>query len=1029
MRLIILSLLIALWVQAKEATCYTVQLLSTVNNETNSKKISALEYADECKVMNIGNSITLRCGCYEHINPAKEKLNLYKKKYKYAYVATTYAYRFGKEKFSAPKAIQKKEVNESPRESIEEPVLSIKEESLKLMLQSFLYSSDLKNAYRTARIGVKKYPQHYYWTQKMAEISEWTGREDEALKYMLIMNKQNSTAKLENKLIKKGFASYQYEKIVKIVEKQAREFPSKRHSKQVVYVHSQIGTPEKAALFFEKEYKTDRTNLDALTEALQIYMEMGDLEKAKKIVKTIENRKLYSLENSKLIAYYYYQKHKMKKAYHVLALMNKNKSDKKYYELKSDLGWYLKKYKLAANASQKLIKTDEGRLVDYERVMFTAKGVDEKLALKTALASYNKFQESHLFYTYAYTAMDQNKYEALRVLIQKIDSDESALAYEPTYWLIKSNIYSYFNEKKKASMAIEKALELDPLKLQTQLAAISMYIEYGESGKLKLALINLSENSMLPVAFYYPLASAYYQLQDINRASFYLDKLLELKAPISKSIGFKFLQADVYAQRNNDNAFKSTLYEINEMLEKQERENPAIVSTNSFQNLYLRVNLHIMNPDEFEKKLQAAKAVLTQGQYNDLSYAWANKHHAYEKAYLIYKRTKPKAIWLQFANAMQEQNHSEIENLLLKYLSSLSMSDASNASYKDGQIALSQSLAYDALAKNDDNQNAYIRHLGLVQERSNHFNSKVSYYSRDPLLSKYVELMNQMYLSNGYIFGTGINYYQNSSLNDSLLFNVPSDTLEFNLALKKLFDKGELGAKIGYTNSMTSFATLGVFVEYQVNKLIRLYGSFDKNKKADETTQLLLGGKKDMLSLSAKLDIMASTSVNFLWQSNRFSSQDGVHIGAGNYGRVLLGHQIHNGYPDMRIGIFGDYGKYSEKSGSKGTVDQLQVPGTAVLPKEFYNLGLDFAYGMANGNIYTRVWRPFIQVNTFYNSEIGNFSYNFNLGYGGKVFSQDHMVVGANYAESVNGVGGTVFELFLRYQFLYMNQKMLNSFK
>jgi len=903
MRFIIVSLLIALSLQAKEATCYTVQLLSAVNNEANSKKISALEYENECKVMIIAHSITVRCGCYKHINPAKEKLNVYKKKYKYAYVATTYAYRFGKEKRSAPKKVQKKELNETSNR--QEPVLSIKEESLKLMLQSFLYSSDLKDAYRTAKIGVKIYPQHYYWNQKMAEIAEWTGREDEALKYMLIMNKQNSSAKLERKLIQKGFNSYQYEKIVKVVEKQAREFPSKRHYKQVVYVHSQIGTPEKAALFFKKEYKRDRRNLDALTEALQIYMEMGDLENAKNIVKTIEKRELYSLENSKLIAYYYYQKHQMKKAYRVLSLMNNDTSDKKYFELKSDLGWYLKKYKLAASASKKLINMGKGRLVDYERVVFTTRNVDKKLALKTALASYKKFQEPYLFYTYAYAAMDQNRYEDLSTLVQKIDLEESALEYEPTYWLIKSNIYAHFHKKKKALFAIDKALALEPSNLQTQLTALSLYIEYGAGAKIKLALINLSENSMLPVAFYYPLASAYYQLQDINRASFYLDKLLELKAPITQSIGFKFLQADVYAQRNNQNAFKSTLYEINNILAKQARKNPNIVKTRSFQNQYLRVNLHIMNPDEFEKKLQVAKPLLTQGEYNDLSYAWANKHHADEKAYLIYQKTQPKAIWLQFANAMQEQNHSEIENLLLKYLSSLSISDASNAAHKDGQIALSQSLAYEAFAKNDDNQNAYIRHLGLVQERSNHFNSKIAYYNRDPLLSKYVELMNQMYLSNGYIFNTGMNYYQNSSLDEKLLFNVPSDTLEFNLALKKLFNKGELGAKIGYTNAMASFTTLGVFAEYQVNKLIRLYGSFDKNKKADETTQLLLGGKKDMLSLSAKLDIMASTSLNLLWQSNRFSSQDGVHIGDGNYGRVLLGHQIRNGYPDMRIGVFG----------------------------------------------------------------------------------------------------------------------------
>ena len=227
---------------------------------------------------------------------------------------------------------------------------------------------------------------------------------------------------------------------------------------------------------------------------------------------------------------------------------------------------------------------------------------------------------------------------------------------------------------------------------------------------------------------------------------------------------------------------------------------------------------------------------------------------------------------------------------------------------------------------------------------------------------------------------------------------------------------------------MTSYGALEVFGQYQLNKILRVYGSFAKNKKAQETTQLLLGGRKDMLSLAAKLDLLASTSVNFLWQNNRFNSQDGVHLGDGNYGRVLVGHQIRNGYPDMRVGAFVDYGKYSETQGSRGTIDKLQTVGTAVLPKEFYNLGVNFAYGMANSNLYTRVWRPFAQVNTFYNSEIANFSYNVNIGYGGKLFSQDHMVVGANYTESVNGIGGSVFELFLRYQFLYMNGAVLKGF-
>ncbi len=1016
MRFVFLVLLVSMALQAKEATCYTVQLLSTPSSEENSQKLAKLQYDKECQVMEIGGSLTLRCGCYTSIEPAREKLASYKEAYKYAYVATSYAYRF----------TSKEAVKETLKHVVEKmPVLSLKEERLKLMLQSFLYSSDVKNAYKTAKIGVKEYPNHTYWIEKMAELAEWNGKEIEAVKYLNLLNKKKPSKTVETKLIKKGIGTYQFEEITDLVEKRAKEYPSIKNDKQLVYVYYQIGNPEKAAHFFEREYKRHPRKTHYLTEALEVYMEMGDLESAKRIIKIIERRHLYSLENGKLMAYFYYLKHKMQKSYAVIEKINDKREDKKYFQLKSDVGWYLKRYKVAEEASEQLIKHHQGRLVDYERVMYVNRGKDDAKVLQMALAAYEKFHESHLFYTYANKAMEQKQYKALANVISTIEAKSSALKNEANYWLVKANVYAYFHQSQAAEYAIDKALSLDPENIEIELQAIALYIEYHKQNKLKSALSHLSENSALPVAFYYPLASAYYQLQDSNKALFYLDKLLQMQASITKTVGFLFLQADIYAQRNNANTYKQTLRKIAKNLQQQKRKKPAIAQTDAFAYQYLRVQMHLMDPDSFEEQLKAAQAVLTQEHYDDLSYTWARQHGAKEKAHAIYEHLDTKALWLRFANAMQESNHSELENLLLKYLHSLAFLDASNVAAKDGQVALAQDLAFQALAKNSASQDAYITHKNLVEERSNKFESKIAYYNRDPLLRKYVELKNETYVNHGYSILSELHYYRNSSLDYNRLLYIPNAILEVNMGVKKLFNRGELGAKIGYTDSMSTYGALEVFAEYQYTKLLKLYASYAKNKKAEETTQLLIAGKKDMLSLGAKLDILASTSVNILWQNNRFNSQDGVHLGDGNYARVLVGHQIRNGYPDMRIGFFGDYGKYSETQGSKGTIDQVQRAGNAVLPKEFYNLGLDFAYGMANSALYTRVWRPFAQISTFYNSEIGNISYNVNLGYGGKLFAQDHMVVGANYTESVNGVGGSIFELFLRYQFLYMQAAML----
>ena len=1019
MRLIFVSLLITIFLSAKEETCYTVQLLSAIKSEKNSDKFSKMQIADACKVMEIGKSLTLRCGCYERIKPAQKQLQRYKKRYKYAYIATTYTYRFKNKASSKVEKISEEKLVFNIKEEKKALHLSEQEESLKLMLQSFLYSNDLENAYKTVKIGLEKYPNKYYWNQKMAEISKWSGRGQEAIKYMILMNTKKPDAQLENELINYGLSAYQYDKIAKVVESRAKKYPTKENNKQVTYVYSKVGTPEKAADFFNKQYLLHPSHIEYLTQSLQIYMDMGDLESANNIIKTIEKNNLYTLQNSKIIAYYYYIKHDMKKAYKSLNVIDNIEDDTHYYQVKSDLGWYLKKYKPAAIASQKLIEKGEGRFVDYERVVYFNREINSELALKTSLASYNKFHSSYLFYIYANSAIELRRYKGLQTLVKEIDKSNSILKTEVNYWLIKSNIYRYFQEEDQALMALEHALKIDPNNMQSQLSAISMYIDYKRETKLKIVLMKFSENTMLPIAFYYPLASAYYQLQDINRASYYVDKLVQLHATITQSIDFKFLQADLYLQKNNENAFKQKLHEISKILKQESKSNPRVKLSDKFQNNYLRVKIYTMNPDKFEKKLKKAKTCLTKEHYDDIAYAWANKNKAKDKAYSIYQRTNPKAIWLQFANAMQEQNHSEIENLLLAYLHSLPLGDASVAAHQDGQISLSQSLAYEALNKNDDSQNAYISHLNLSKERTDIFDSKISYYNRDPLLRKSVELMNRMYLNNGYSFELGADYYINSNLNKKILFTIPNDTVELHFGVQKIFDEGEIEFHGAYHNSIASYLAAEVLGEYQLSKRVRIYSSLSKNINAEETTQLLLGGKKDMLSLALKLDIFASTSLDVLWQNSRFESQDNIYIGDGNYGRFLFGHQVRNGYPDMRIGFFGDYGKYNEVSNHRGLGSSLQAAGTPVLPKEFYNLGLDFAYGMANSNLYTRVWRPYAEVNAFYNSELGNFSYNFNAGYGGKAFGQDHLLLGANYTESVNGVGGSIFEVFLKYQFLY----------
>jgi len=1013
MRFIILTFIISFSLYAKSSqSCYTVQLQSALYSQENLQKLTKSNFPPECTLMRISDNLTVRCGCYEKMDEAKKELPKYKQKYKYAYLATTYKYRFKKD---APSKIDLEHKSENAYSSDEE---------LKLMLQAFLYSNDLEHAYKTAKLGYEQHPNSYYWNQKMAEVCRWSGRSSESIKYMEFMYNKKHDPKLAKDIIDFGLGTYQYESLKSLVRQEAKANPSKENIERMVYIYTEVGEPEIAAQFLEKLYYEDTTHPEYLDKALQIYMEMEDLNAAQSIITIIEKNNLYNLQNIKLISYFYYSKRNIAKAFETLNKPIAHKEyDKKYLQLKSDLGWYLEQFKPAAEASLELIEHKEGRLVDYERVIALNKDSNKSLATKTALQAYNKFHLSYLFYLFANELMREKDIATLQKAITSIDAQEDTkLKTQSQYWLLKAILYHYEGKQRLSQEAIEKALQLKPNSLQIKFTALNLYQAYGMSNALQKELALLATDISMPHEFYFRLASLAYAIHDINLANYYMQQLIEEKNPIVNAVEFKFLQADLYRAKNNENAYLTTMRSISSMLHKEIELNPALKTNDIYLNDKLRVEMALLDYDAFTQALQEAKPYLTKQHYNDLSYAFAVKNNSLQKAHSIYLKTKEKAIWMQFSDAVTQQNHSKIEDILFAYLHTIAIGEASLAAENDGQTALAQSLSYQALKHNDDNQNAYISLLNITKTRADATDVKISYYNRDPLLRKYIALNNINYINRSYYLLSDLSYYRNSNLDKNILTDVPDDTLAFNVGIKRVFDKAEVTLFGGYANSMDSYFVFSLFGKYQLTKELNIGGGLYKNIKTDESSQLLIGGKKDKLELRTTYNIFNSTALELLYEHNRYNSQDNVSLGEGEYIRANLGHQIRNGYPDMRLSLFSDAAVYNEKSGSKGVIDKLRSARGQVLPNNFMNLGVDFAYGMQNSEIYTRVWRPYFEVSSYYNTDLAAFSYGFNAGYGGKVYSQDHLIIGTSYTNDVNGIGGSIFELFLKYKFLYTHK-------
>ena len=1016
-------------------SCYTVQLTSLHKTQKSLEMLNTANYPDSCKIMEIGANYTVRCGCYDTRKDIKSHYLSLQEQYHNARITQTYRYRFDDSnvsKVQEKKPEQKKKIKQD-KVTTKKPITNINEEELRLILQVFLYKGDLKNAYTVARIGYKKHPSSYYWNQKMAEISSWTNHTVESMQHLRKMYDIKQDDKIEEKLIKYGVASYQFEEIESLVINKAKNNPTEENIDRMIYVFKQIGEPEKIIAVLEEQYEKDPSNMMFLTKALALSLEMGDMESSKKYVDILEQNRPYTQKDAALISYYYYVKHDIKSAYESLNYVDTlNITDKKdyikYFELKSDLGWYLQDNLNAALASQELMKQDSARLVDYERISYVYKETNPKLAAKSSKEAYKKYKLTYLFYTYANSAINRNKFKSLKNLMEKIEQENSPLSKEAMYWVIKSKVYGHYKKYKKEEKALLHAQKIAPDNYEIKLILLQYYIERDERKKLKNALVQMEANTDLSTSYYLPLASAYYYLNNINRASYYTQKLIHENDSVTKLTEFRFMQAYIYQIQNNEEAFMSEMKSLTKDFTQQAKENPKLLKEDRFLSNYLRALIYTTNANKFKRKLKKAKKYLTKKNYQDISYSFAMLNGAHDKGKKIYNKVKHKELWLRFSNDLQSQNHTQIENLLTRNLDSLAMGDASQAAYKDGQKSLAQSIAFEGLRKNDKNQNAYIQHLNISKERSDKFEIETGYIDRDPLIQKYIKLGNTLYLRDGFYLLTDAEFTANKTIDKEKLYMTPTPTQSYNLGVKRTLEQGYLKGYISYHDYIRSFYGFTLIASQQLSTDLIGKVTVAKNTLAKEETKTLLAGKKDFAEVNLLWKILDSTLLDISYVYNSFNSQDNSYLGNSNYAKVALLYQIRNGYPDMKVGVSYDRALYDPTTNDHGVINDLQKESYPALPDSYYNMGMIFSYGMANSNNYTRVWRPFFEFSPSYNNLTSSYSYGFHLGIGGKVLHQDHLTVGIQYSDSDNGHVGETYQLYLNYHFLYKHPKISKGF-
>jgi hypothetical protein len=581
---------------------------------------------------------------------------------------------------------------------------------------------------------------------------------------------------------------------------------------------------------------------------------------------------------------------------------------------------------------------------------------------------------------------------------------------------MKAHTYGALGEYNRAIEAFEEALRLDNNSPNTLSTVMWFYIDHKKFKRLKKMIFEIEESSDIAQVLWLPLAVANFSLQKPDRAMAYIKKLMSAK---DKDIDIKLMYAYIMQAREETNAFMQTMREVYILLNDKLAKNNNIIADEKFLEQYLSVGSYFMDADKYEALLLKSKSLIDTKKYIELSIFWSLRHNSHARAKYLATKLSNIEPWMKLNIAINDEDRTKQLDLLYRYHSILPIRDRVMTAISVGSVSLAQTLSFDGLEENKYDYLLYKQRIELIDKYADKLSIDIGYHRRGSIDRSYLDIKNRYYIARAWSILTNAYLSKDKNIDPKNLLNIPENDNSIELGLKKEFDSGTFKFLFGFKSSIENYFTFRTKLHYRLMSRINIDLEYYNSTNAEETTYLLLGAKKDGAKAKVSLQYLPSSNISISLAYDKFYSQDDYYLGDGYYGRVEWYRQVHSGYPDIAVGLFADYGNYNDNYSEIGVIKKLMPYEGKVLPEKFYNIGANLFYGSINKSHYTRVWRPYGDISSYYNGYAKKLNFSFGGGYGGSLYGRDHLSIGFNYDQSMNGTQESNFKLYLNYLMFY----------
>ncbi|MFM0014331.1 tetratricopeptide repeat protein [Paraburkholderia sediminicola] len=933
-----------------------------------------------------------------------------------------------------------------------------------LAYRVFLANGDVANAQRVAQTAVDQDPQATRWRERLAQVAEWNHQPEVALRNYLALAQTRGDDTSWKQVARLAPGLNDDDAMLAVTLYQSNRQPDNlKFLDAVVFSYERLADPD-AALRFLQARMHGPLRRTAIERYALIAERKGDDDLALRTYRDLEREYGPNAAYGLKIATLLYARTQFDAA---LAAMNEAKrgahaSDDDFWRFYALLAAANQQPKAANEGYRALLAGGGAHADDYETMagFYNDSPLD---AGRLAEYAYRHGGPPRLLSQALYNYQRAHAWGRIRALLGSLSQGErSATEQSATFLLARAEYERQTGAAADAARDIKRAAMLAPDNTEARAAYLWMLNDRGTDIELQSALRRFAGDAENDPQLWAPYGAAYLRLGDGRQALHYLHKqsgdavrsplwrltyadALELNGRIDDAWRVRRTVWLELARRRRDPAHAAPLPAAEqddlrgryvalttlfgsgdrsravliEMLraDEQSEHDPHPASS----ELGDIGGLPPAKQEEIREKQRVYSAIAREAA---ISWAQAQNEPDLERAWLekqyIDRNTRP--VYAEAQLAINEGDVEELSRLLDDLPDLIPRQNKVDAQVLTGRHTDAQTGAFDSLTRLPDDEVMQAQLSEQLLRSAQSVASAFRYADQGPLRLTEESLTGGLRVTPSQALQ--FRYMQRDQSTDAAaLPYAPKHDRLLEAIYRHRGEYDDERVTVGRRNALEDFTTARIEGVYTWSPKLTLTYAFGYNQSATETTQLVVGGTKDIASVGFNYRLDPHWFGGGRYEYARFHGQDRSSLGDGQLVELNAGYKIKADYPDYTIRAVFSHGQYNAGGTPGGRLQALLpagVPFTAqsFMPQTFTQGGLLFSFGDDLPDTYSKGWRPMFSAGPLRDSRAG-WSGQVGLGLAGSVFGNDQALIYGLYQGVSSNHSTAVKEVGVRYRWLY----------